>query len=660
MTVGTEPFNDSATLSTGYDPTGQITFLLYAPDGTTVLYTDHVTVSGNGVYGTTSGDEPGGYVPLVAGAYQWVASYSGDVNNEGVSGAMGDEPVIATSQSAFLTTSATPSNLTLDSSGSPTLMDSGTLTGGFNPTGSLTFTLYAPDGTTVVDTETVTVSGNGTYSTPTGYTLPATGVVVGTYQWVASYSGDPNNDPASTTEGDEPVTVAPASPTISTTANPTDVTLDDSGSPTLNDSATLAGSYNGTGNLTFTLDAPDGTTVLDTETVPVTGNGTYRTPSGYTLPASGAVTGTYHWLASYTGDGNNNPVSSTAADEPVAVTPASPTIITVANPTSGLVGTTALEDTATLSGGYDPAGKITFTLYASDQITALYSEQVDADGNSTVSTKNGWVPTEAGTYYWTASYSGDSNNSGVTSGKGDEPVTASGGTSSIGTVIVDANHVPIISPVPLVAQVGRAHVRDKKQGSATTDNAAGATVLDTATVTGSLAGITPTGTVTYSFTGTSGTSLAGLTAPEGWTVSGDKLTWSETVTMSNGNVPDSGLATELPPGSYMFAGQYSGDAHFGGSTSAPEPMTVDGRTGAIIEPPRTPCKQVTFDLRMDWQANRRSRSTSRCQAARLDSKSRHRTSPTTCAFSRRAQASRSTSTSRRRLLCHRWPRSMAT
>ena len=223
-------------------------------------------------------------------------------------------------------------------------MDSGTLTGGFNPTGSLTFTLYAPDGTTVVDTETVTVSGNGTYSTPTGYTLPATGVVVGTYQWVASYSGDPNNDPASTTEGDEPVTVAPASPTISTTANPTDVTLDDSGSPTLNDSATLAGSYNGTGNLTFTLDAPDGTTVLDTETVPVTGNGTYRTPSGYTLPASGAVTGTYHWLASYTGDGNNNPVSSTAADEPVAVTPASPTIITVANPTSGLVGTTAREE----------------------------------------------------------------------------------------------------------------------------------------------------------------------------------------------------------------------------------------------------------------------------------------------------------------------------
>ena len=169
-------------------------------------------------------------------------------------------------------------------SGPPTLNDSGTLTGGINPTGSLTFTLYAPDGTTVVDTETVTVNGNGTYSTPTGYTLPTTGAVTGTYQWVVSYGGDLNNNPASRTKGDEPVTVELASPTISTTANPTDVTLDGSGSPTLKDSATLAGAYNATGSITFTLYGPDGTTVVDTETVTVSGNGTYSTPTGYTLP----------------------------------------------------------------------------------------------------------------------------------------------------------------------------------------------------------------------------------------------------------------------------------------------------------------------------------------------------------------------------------------
>ena len=53
-----------------------------------------------------------------------------------------------------------------------TLNDTATLAGGFNPTGTITFTLFHNGGTTPVDTETVTVNGNGTYTTPTGFTLP--------------------------------------------------------------------------------------------------------------------------------------------------------------------------------------------------------------------------------------------------------------------------------------------------------------------------------------------------------------------------------------------------------------------------------------------------------------------------------------------------------
>ncbi len=91
--------------------------------------------------------------------------------------------------------------------GSATVKDTATLTGGYNPTGTITFNLYAPGDTSCsgspVDTETVTVSGNGTYATPTGYTPTATG----TYRWIASYGGDGNNNTAATACADEPVII---------------------------------------------------------------------------------------------------------------------------------------------------------------------------------------------------------------------------------------------------------------------------------------------------------------------------------------------------------------------------------------------------------------------------------------------------------------------
>ena len=94
-----------------------------------------------------------------------------------------------------------------------TLKDTAALSGGYDETGTITFTLY--DGGKLVDTETVTVSGNGSYTTPTGYTLPTTGTVTGTYQWDASYSGDANNNAVSGQQRRaEQVMVSAASPTI--------------------------------------------------------------------------------------------------------------------------------------------------------------------------------------------------------------------------------------------------------------------------------------------------------------------------------------------------------------------------------------------------------------------------------------------------------------
>ena len=174
-------------------------------------------------------------------------------------------------------------------------MDSATLAGGYFETGTLTFDLYGPDGLTVVHTEIVSVNGNGTYSTPAGYTLPTTGTVIGTYQWVVTFSGDGNNNAVASVMGNDPVVVNPASPTVVTTTDPTNVTLNGS-SPILTDSATLAGGYNATGTIIFSLFASSGESPVFTETVTVSGDGTYTTSTGYTLPTTGSVIGTYQWV----------------------------------------------------------------------------------------------------------------------------------------------------------------------------------------------------------------------------------------------------------------------------------------------------------------------------------------------------------------------------
>jgi len=213
----------------------------------------------------------------------------------------------------MISTIQNPTTVTLSPS-AVTLKDTATLSGFSSPTGTATFMLFHSG--PVVDTETVTVSGNGTYTTPTGYTLPSSGTVTGVYEWLANYSGDTNNNASSTALGDEPVVVNPANDTIKTLPSPQTVTLSGS-SVTLKDVAFLDLGYHPTGTVTFTLFL--GGSLLDTETVTVSGNGTYTTPTGYTLPSSGTVTGTYEWLANYSGDANNNPSATASGDEPVVV-----------------------------------------------------------------------------------------------------------------------------------------------------------------------------------------------------------------------------------------------------------------------------------------------------------------------------------------------------
>ncbi len=122
---------------------------------------------------------------------------------------------------ATLPTSCQPSLSTIPSPSEGgqvgvTLTDTAMLSGAFNPGGSITFDLYGPNDSTCAAeaptfSQTVTVSGDGSYSTPAGFKTTAPG----TYYWSVSYSGDDSgNAPASAGCG-EPVVVTPApTPTL--------------------------------------------------------------------------------------------------------------------------------------------------------------------------------------------------------------------------------------------------------------------------------------------------------------------------------------------------------------------------------------------------------------------------------------------------------------
>src|SRR6266511_1385247 len=212
--------------------------------------------------------------------------------------------------------------------------DTATIAGGTAPGGSVTFRLYGPDDATcsaapAFTSSAVTVSGNGSYDSPSFIPTAA-----GTYRWTASYSGDSDNDPASSAcnAANESVVVAKVSPTLSTTAS-AGIALGGQ----VHDTATLAGGSMPTGTIAFRLYGPDdagcSNATVFTDTVSVgSGNGSY--PSSNATPTA---VGTYRWTASYSGDANNNAAASAcnAAGEQVTVSPTVPGVPTGVSAVAG-------------------------------------------------------------------------------------------------------------------------------------------------------------------------------------------------------------------------------------------------------------------------------------------------------------------------------------
>ncbi|MDQ6726001.1 MAG: Ig-like domain repeat protein, partial [Actinomycetota bacterium] len=509
---GPLPIRDVATVSGGVNPTGTVTFQVF----------NNPTCSAPVVFSSTNPLNPvtrqatsDAFVPLTAGTYRFVATYSGDANNAPVGptdcNAPNEQVTVTPAAPAISTQASGPVNV------GGTIRDVATITGGANPTGTVTFRLFndatctnqVDASTTPLDPVTRTAT-SGSFITPSA----------GTYRFVATYSGDANNSPVGPTGCDDPaerVTVARANPTLTTNALPTAPV----GSP-ISDSANLVGGANPTGSITFTLFGPNNATCggapIFTSTVPVNGNGTF--PSGSYTPAAA---GTYRFVATYSGDANNSPSGPTACADPAEASLSqrvSPTIRTVASPGVQVGG--QISDTAFLSGGFNPTGTVTFTLFGPDNANCsgppVFTSTVPVNGTGGV-TSAAFTTPAAGVFRFVATYSGDANNNGAgPTACGDPDETIGAGISSTGRLTTVAS-----GGVSL-----------------------GGPIADTATLSGTFSA---TGTITFRVFG-----------PANPSCSGTPLATSTKPVNGNGNyVSDPFTPTVV--GTYRFVAAYSGDAN---------------------------------------------------------------------------------------------------
>jgi hypothetical protein len=265
------------------------------------------------------------------------------------------------------------------------------------------------------------------------------------------------------------------------------------------------------------------------------------------VPDSNDVTfssaGTYYWQAAYSGDDDNDASTSACTSEVLVVNPNAPSIATQLSATTVAIGD-PVHDSAALSGATaDAGGSVTYTVYGDATCTTAVADA------GTVSISNGTVPDSndvtfaaAGTYYWQAAYSGDGNNDAATSECTTEIMVVNPNAPSITTSLSE------------------------------TSGTAGDSVHDSATLTGVTSDAS--GSVTFTVY-----SDAGCTS---------KFADAGTVTVTNGNVPDSNAVTFDQPGTYYWQAAYSGDSNNTAATSACTDEQLVLAAAPTTPPPTTP------------------------------------------------------------------------
>jgi hypothetical protein len=471
--TGIVPVKDSAVVSlTGgtATPAGSVAFSLCKVDSPGLCTSGGTSVGSTNLTGAAypvTVLSPTAYVTS-AGRYCWRATFSGDSANGIPSSSDSSStecftvdpvtPTLGTTAGAdvnigeAITDQASISGLASQPA-SPVINT--TNTAGAAAGGTITFTLYGPDDCTTVayTSSAVTVSGNGTYNTPSPQFLAA---APGTYHWFASYSGNaPNNNAAShntgCTDANEDVVAAPAHPSLTTQATAT-VVLGTS----ISDVATISNGYFPSGGIapgtvTFKLYGPfaAGDTITSTSCVD-TGTGANLIAGATSTVAASRSTGTtatatataftptapgkYAWVASYAGNSQNDPASGTCGDaNEASVVTRAPASLTTAQ-------TLRPQDSVAViaSVGGTPSGNVTFSLYAGPTCTGTpaYTETKALSGAGTAVTANSSfeiATASASNYKWLVTYAGDGNHLPISGSCGAENFTltiANGGSVS--------------------------------------------------------------------------------------------------------------------------------------------------------------------------------------------------------------------------------------
>jgi len=348
-----DPVTLTGSVTGGLSPTGTIEFF----DGATSIGTATVV----------SGSASITYTFTTVGNHSLTAIYSGDSNHGGSTGSASTQVVDKASPSTSTVLSAPNSSVV----GDPVTL-TGSVTGGYGPTGSIEFF----DGATSLGS--VGLSGGSA-----GISVIFT--TVGSHNLTAVYSGDSNNN-GSTSPTATVQVVDKASPSTSTV-------LSAPNSSVVGDPVTLTGSVTGGYGPTGTVDFLSGSTVIGSATLSG-GNASFA----FTFTTVGSYSITAHYL----GDSNNNGSTSATATVQV-VSKASPSTSTVLSaPNSSVVGD-PVTLTGSVTGGYGPTGSIEFF----DGATSLGSATLSG-GSAGLSV----IFTSVGSHNLTAVYSGDASNNG--------------------------------------------------------------------------------------------------------------------------------------------------------------------------------------------------------------------------------------------------------